>query len=181
MNSIYNDTQAILDTKVKEELGKPYEEVSNFFFKPYLETQKIKLPEKPDPDQILEIIKKLKTNPKPPSVLFFLRSDNILSDVFFEDTVPAEVEKLINKVEASLKDFYKNLTDGELNEPKKLSNFIGNVVEAPAAFYEAQRLMNSTSEADGEYFAGDWLGSPVLTKTQQEHILGAIKEVTGEQ
>jgi hypothetical protein len=181
MNSIYNDTQAILDTKVKEELGKPYEEVSNFFFKPYLETQKIKLPENPAPEQILEIIKKLKTNPKPPSVLFFLRSDNILSDVFFEDTVPAEVEKLINKVEASLKDFYKNLTDGELNEPKKLSNFIGNVVEAPAAFYEAQRLMNSTSEADGEYFAGDWLGSPVLTKTQQEHILGAIKEVTGEQ
>jgi hypothetical protein len=181
MNSIYNDTQAILDTKVKEELGKPYEEVSNFFFKPYLETQKIKLPDDPSTAQILEIIKKLKTNPKPPSVLFFLRSDNILSDVFFEDTVPAEVEKLINKVEASLKDFYKNLTDGELNEPKKLSNFIGNVVEAPAAFYETQRLMNSTSEANGEYFAGDWLGSPVLTKTQQEHILGAIKEVTGEQ
>jgi hypothetical protein len=181
MNSIYNDTQAILDAKVKEELGKPYEEVSNFFFKPYLEAQKIKLPVDPSPEDILKIIKKLKTNPKPPSVLFFLRSDNILSDVFFEDTVPAEVEKLINKVEASLKDFYKNLTDGELNEPKKLSNFIGNVVEAPAAFYETQRLMNSTSEANGEYFAGDWLGSPVLTKTQQEHILGAIKEVTGEQ
>jgi len=179
-NSIYSDTQLVLDTKVKEELGKPYEQVSNFFFKPYLEAQKIKLPENPEPGQILEIIKKLKTNPKPPSVLFFLRSDNILSDVFFEDTVSAEVEKLINKVEASLKDFYKNLTDGELNEPKKISNFIGNVVEAPEAFYETQRLMNSTSEANGVYFAGDWLGSSKLTKTQQKHILGAIKEVTGE-
>jgi hypothetical protein len=179
-NSIYSDTQLVLDTRVKEELGKPYEQVSNFFFKPYLEAQKIKLPENPEPGQILEIIKKLKTNPKPPSVLFFLRSDNILSDVFFEDTVPAEVEKLINKVEASLKDFYKNLTDGELNEPKKISNFIGNVVEAPEAFYETQRLMNSTSEANGVYFAGDWLGSSKLTKTQQKHILGAIKEVTGE-
>ena len=179
-NSIYSDTQLVLDTRVKEELGKPYEQVSNFFFKPYLEAQKIKLPENPEPEQILEIIKKLKTNPKPPSVLFFLRSDNILSDVFFEDTVSAEVEKLINKVEASLKDFYKNLTDGELNEPKKISNFIGNVVEAPEAFYETQRLMNSTSEANGVYFAGDWLGSSKLTKTQQKHILGAIKEVTGE-
>jgi len=179
-NSIYSDTQLVLDTRVKEELGKPYEQVSNFFFKPYLEAQKIKLPENPSPKEILEIIKKLKTNPKPPSVLFFLRSDNILSDVFFEDTVPAEVEKLINKVEASLKDFYKNLTDGELNEPKKISNFIGNVVEAPEAFYETQRLMNSTSEANGVYFAGDWLGSSKLTKTQQKHILGAIKEVTGE-
>ena len=73
------------------------------------------------------------------------------------------------------------MTDGELNEPKKIANFVGNVVESPAAFYAAQKLMNSTNQAGGKYFAGDWLGKRSLSKTQQENILGAIKEVAGEQ
>ena len=165
--------------------------MADFFFKPYLEAQKTKFkvpkdfdPANPTPAQINAIfsqVQNIKINPKPPSVLFFLRSDNILTDVFFEDTIVQDIAKLTEKVEASLKDFYKNLTDGELNDPKKIANFVGNVVESPAAFYAAQKLMNSTNQAGGKYFAGDWLGKRSLSKTQQENILGAIKEVAGEQ
>ena len=189
MNSIYNEVQSIIDTSFKEELGKPYDEVADFFFKPYLEAQKtkIKVPKDFDPNNpaqlqsIISQVQNIKTNPKPPSLLFFLRSDNILTDVFFEDTAIQDIAKLTEKVEASLKDFYKNLSDGELNEPKKIANFVGNVVESPAAFYAAQKLMNSTNQAGGKYFAGDWLGKRTLSKTQQENIVGAIKEVAGEQ
>lgn len=158
--------------------------IANFFFGPYLQP----LPTDITADTVTAAaintaLKNIQNPPGgaslelaiPPSALFFRRADNIISDVFFEDTVEAEVEKILEKVKVSLASFYKNLSDGELNEPRRLQSTLGNYVEDPEVFYEVERLLGTT-----KYLTKDWMSSKVLSPADQASILGAIKEVTGE-
>lgn len=114
-------------------------------------------------------------NPLSPSTLFFRRSDNIISDVLFEDDIEDEVEKIKEKFKANLKAYASTLADGAPTEPKPLFDKIGNFVESPAVFYEVERLISTE-----KFYTKDWLSKKQLTKTDQMQILKAIQEVNSE-
>ena len=183
--STFEKTYKFLDTEFKESLENADKNVANFFFQPYIkahefsksydESKKTKvLAGNPFHQQtFIEDLEKL-GNPIPPAALFFERSDNILSDIFFEDTVLKETGKLVNKIKATLKDFYKNMTDGEIYDPNVIAGLISESSDDTRAFYEFQKL------ASTKVNPRPLLGGTKYTSADQKAILAAVKEITDE-
>lgn len=177
---LFQESLGIIDTEFKTAFESPDKKVADFFFRPYLEAQKIPagvFKEGMTLDELRNELKKL-GNPQPPVQLFFERADNIFSDVFFEDTIAQEVTKLVNKVETTLKDFYRNLASGETYDPNKIASLLSTYNSDSKIYYELERITTSTSSPT--YVGQALYSQKTLTKTQQEKILAAAKEILGE-
>lgn len=174
-----------LDDELDASIGTPDQQVADFFFRPFIKANnagaiKIQMDILSDPkasadnketakDDLIELLKGV-GNPKAPVTLFFQRSDNLLNDVFFEESAEKEIQKIITKVEATLKDFYRNLTDGKKYDPKALGDAIARGSVDSKAFYEMQKI--ASSKLFGEPL------SIKMTKFAQQKVLEAVKEVT---
>lgn len=178
---LFAESLKIVDDELLLAFENPDEKVANFFFQPYLKAQTI-------PEGVIKegmSLEELKTqlkkigNPKPPVELFFDRSDNLFSDVFFEDTLPAEVEKLIGKVESTMKEYYDRVASGKRYDPNKIANSLSVYRADSKIYYELERKTTSSSEPQF-YLGSDLLSSPKMTKGQQEKVLAAAKEILGE-
>ena len=175
----FNNSYNRIDAEMKANLDHADEKVAKFFFKPYMEASK-RYGGMTDSaaktfsegfSSYADILGLLSDfgNPRAPVALFFQRSDNLFSEVFFEDSIDKEVEKIMNKIRASLKNHYNNLTDGELPDPNAISRQLAAGSIDPDAFYEAQKIASSKQH--------NWLSSRTTSAHWQEAMLEAVKEV----
>ena len=175
--STFDNSYERINKELQANLENADRKVAEFFFKPYMEASQIfgnlteaqakkKFEGKTDIKKLLEGM----GNPRAPAARFFERSDNIFSDVYFEDSVTKEVDKVMHKVSASFKNFYKNMSDGLPYDPNAISQALSTSSNDSSAFYEAQKKATSKRP--------DWLSQRTLTPTAQKAILEAIKEVT---
>jgi len=185
LNSFYDELNSDINKLLQDAFSNAPEDVTSFFFKPYLEAQKFDSAKMKELGQILSGDKKgdkakaakdmqnmLKemSNPRPPAALFFRRSDNLFSEVFFEGTLRQEVDKVMTKITASLKSFYENLTDGEEYNPKEVEGRIQAYYQNTEVFYEVQK---QAAKKIGQVY------STRLTPNRQKQILEAVREVLG--
>jgi hypothetical protein len=181
--STFEKTYKFLEDEFKASLENADKNVANFFFQPYIKAQEfsksLPAPDSSDAVIVATVIAQLQDgqlgNPIPPAALFFERSDNILSDIFFEDSVLKETDKLVQKIKATLKDFYKNMTDGEIYDPNVIADLISESSDDTRAFYEFQKLASTKVNAKLGL-----LGVVKYSPTHQEAILAAVKEITDE-
>ena len=128
-------------------------------------------PEKRDWKKILKLLKQ--TNPKPPVALFFQRSDNVISDVFFEDSVAQETKKIVKKIEGSMASYYKDMTDGKKKDTKKIARTVEMSFNDPSLFYDAQREISSKQPG--------WLSDSSFSESTQKQIEEIIERTVSEQ
>ena len=163
-----------IEDKLKEELENAPKMVSDFFFKPYIESAFINLK---DVNGELLAPAALKSkllevgNPKPPVVLFFERSNNLFSEVFYEDTITEETAKIMDKIQAALKSFTNDAFDGKEYNPKAIESSIQAYQEDSQVFYDVQSA--ASVKLGGPLYSLKW------TSQSQEKILEAVKEVLG--
>tara|TARA_R110000796_G_scaffold60220_10_gene139036 strand:- start:7978 stop:13818 length:5841 start_codon:yes stop_codon:yes gene_type:complete len=173
----FDKTYAFLDKKFKDSIEDSNEQVARFFFQPFMRAAALQPPddkkfEDLDYSDFSEALIKI-GNPKAPAALFFERSDNLLSDIFFDGDQTEEVEKIIRKVKANLKTFYKDMTDGKAYDPNVIANAISTTSPDPKSFYEFQKNVSSR-------ISTDMLGEDDYSEWQQKQILTAVKEITDE-
>ena len=176
----FNNSYGRINKELNENLENADEKVAEFFFKPFMEANKIygEMNEKEAEDKAdklkKDIINKLTAlgNPRAPAALFFQRSDNLFSEIFFEDSVSVEVTMLMEKVKAALKNFYGGMSDGQPYDPKAIAKALEQGEPAPEAFYEVEKLAFSK--------ANDWLSRSQAGWGEhiQEKMLEAVKEVS---
>jgi hypothetical protein len=176
-----------IEDKLKEELENAPKMVSDFFFKPYLRSVKdsddLKTQtkilaheasndgQKADAQKHIQDLLKGFGNPKPPVALFFERSDNLFSEVFFEDTIAEETGKIMDKIQAALKSFTNDAFDGKEYNPKAIEGSIQAYQEDSQVFYDVQAA--ASVKLGGPLYSLRW------TPSNQEKILEAVKEVLG--
>ena len=175
MDYAFNQSTYRMEVTFKDQLEGADYTVSQFFFKPYLAASSIKKGDYTKGMKESDLRSKLKQlgNSRPPVALFFERSNNILADVFFEDSVERETKKVVDKVEATFKNFYKNITDGKTYDPKAIARALGHGSNDPELFYEAQKSISSKLYIN-------WLARPTLTPNDQKLIADVIKEIINE-
>ena len=160
------------------------EQVGDFFFQPYFDLASEKAKVQKQVNELLKddegdrdwkkILKLLKqTNPKPPVALFFQRSDNVISDVFFEDSVAQETKKIVKKIEGSMASYYKDMTDGKKKDTKKIARAVELSFNDPALFYDAQREISSKRPG--------WLSDSSFSESTQKQIEEIIERTVSEQ
>jgi len=165
-----------MEATFKRNLEYADEHVANFFFLPYTKAATVKKGDYTKEMGINQLRLNLKAlgNPIPPVALFFKRSDNLFSDVFFEDSAAREVGKVMDKVDGAMTNFYKNFTDGKVHDPKAIAKLLARGSNDPKVFYEAQKSISSKISAN-------WLSSRTLNETEQKAMAASVKEVTNEQ
>ena len=175
----FKTTYDFLDGKFKSSTEDSREQVARFFFQPFMRMPKID-PEKAKNMTYEQLKKELAKvgNPKAPVALFFERSDNIMSDIFFDDDQSKEVDKVVDKVKAHLKTFYKDMADGKSYDPRAIANAISTTSNDPKAFYEFQK--RAASKLGPALFRKSDYGKLDYSSVQQEAILQAVKEITDE-
>ena len=121
----------------------------------------------------LQIIEQM-GNPRSPATLFFERSDNVISDVFFEKTLREDILLTVDKIESSLATYYKDMTDGKRYDPNRLAKQLQSSRNDTTLIYEVGAEISSQTGTD-------WLTSRSLTEQTQKNIEEIIKRVTSEQ
>lgn len=153
-------------------------DVANFFFEPLMKAgaKSKELKSAIDAKNFttaLQIIEQM-GNPRSPATLFFERSDNVISDVFFEKTLREDILLTVDKIESSLATYYKDMTDGKRYDPNRLAKQLQSSRNDTTLIYEVGAEISSQTGTD-------WLTSRSLTEQTQKNIEEIIKRVTSEQ
>tara|TARA_R110002020_G_scaffold130464_1_gene291891 strand:+ start:6505 stop:12036 length:5532 start_codon:yes stop_codon:yes gene_type:complete len=172
----FNEVQSLFE----KSLQSSSKEVASFFFEPIFKAGSKRKAindalkgEKKDFKKALEAIQQM-GNPKSPATLFFERSDNVISDVFFEKTLAEDLQLTVEKIESSLASYYKDMTDGKEYDPNRLARALDSTQNDTTLIYEVGTEISSLTGTD-------WLSSRKLTEQTQKNIEEIIKRVTSEQ
>ena len=178
----FDNSYGRINKELNENLENADEKVAKFFFKPFMEASKeyggmTESAAKTFAEGLKSYVDILGVlsdhgNPRAPVALFFQRSDNLFSEVFFEDSASVEVGKLMEKVKAALKNFYSGMSDGKPYDPKAIARALERGETDPDAFYAVEKLASSKQP--------DWLSRSQNTWSEhvQERMLEAVKEVS---